>query len=812
MSVLFKHLFLLWATVSFAHSQAVAPITLRGSAAYDDGRPLKNVNISTTRGGISAITSGTFRLDLPSDVRPGQPITLIIDLPGYRIVEPEGGRINVPEGPNNPITVVVGPIRSANGIASEAKSNIFINKIINPPGRESGPVLSTVYLGCTGPNQFYIDSITITHVAGPLTSFGSGAQKPDAEYSFTFQYGSSETHTLNPALRLDPKDREVSFTLGLAPTGFFPSTGGYVFAHLHYHRNDGREGTLLLREADVDAKRLSALLSHDIQIRTILPSKDLRHRGDERDESGFLLVIAETVTPSGRQRGSDEQHDDAVPFIYLSKTPSTSELLQRRALNELILAKGQAPTIASWLQKADPLGYELCSALIIRECEEAIYKALPTEAAVKAISRYHYISPSDRLPRFVITHPSMKWGYQTRLIAESLSERRAGPWSRAVVILAREEPDALESVITHYHDLSDKEVQLIEGVCFDLLKQGSLYLRYPVVFLLSGDLALPQIETALLELPRNTTQANERATRRGWATELVGTAALSKVVGLPYKESFADPPKRFRPDEGILMLPTFDEIDGYNLLKRLPESPGELGQWAYPSQYLKDVADFIDSSGKQDSLMEMSKTLKFAADPAIYVMGYSASDRYDSLLVALLDDQTKRDWALEALSRRHLGGTSGILADALMHYSELTDQAASGNNDTSDRALAETGAIAALAARPRGNWESALLKELARHNSPEIAWQVAIMKYSEARPEVRSQWIDVAKRLLEAPTILPNLASAVLLAQLGGVPTSELRTAVLRFQKQDLRDDSLWREQNELFHAEEILEIKHKDH
>ena len=102
----------------------------------------------------------------------------------------------------------------------------------------------------TGDETYIVDSIRIVHNPGPLFGMTSGRPVgPDAEYQFSFSYGSDRTPALKPVARLSPEDRrEVLLTLALSPEGVFRFSTGTVLAWLQYHTMDGRRGSLLLKE------------------------------------------------------------------------------------------------------------------------------------------------------------------------------------------------------------------------------------------------------------------------------------------------------------------------------------------------------------------------------------------------------------------------------------------------------------------------------------------------------------------------------------------------------------------------------------
>jgi predicted alpha/beta hydrolase family esterase len=191
------------------------------------------------------------------------------------------------------------------------KDSISLVRIFNPPKGE-GIQESVIWLSATGSSYHYcVDRITIEHFPGMLSSIGSGAIPPDANYQFVIKYDSKETYALNLPLVLRHEDpRLIYFTLGLAPTGNFPKCGGYITVTLHYFTPDGLTGTLLLQDPPEKGVALAKFLQKDVEIDT----------GFFWNSEGEKKMI---VTPKEIQRGRNNNEDENSRILY------NPELLQK---------------------------------------------------------------------------------------------------------------------------------------------------------------------------------------------------------------------------------------------------------------------------------------------------------------------------------------------------------------------------------------------------------------------------------------------------------------------------------------------------
>jgi hypothetical protein len=177
------------------------------------------------------------------------------------------------------------------------KDAIFLERISNPPQGE-GVQQSFIWLSATGNITYFVDRITIEHFRGMSCSMGSGAMPPDAKYQFFFSYGAKKTDHLDPPLVLSHEDpRPVYFTLGLAPTGNFPSCGGYITVTLHYWTQTGLRGTLLLQDPPERGVSLAKRLQKDVEIHVL----------SWWSWSGEARMI---ITPTGSQRGLNDNEDE----------------------------------------------------------------------------------------------------------------------------------------------------------------------------------------------------------------------------------------------------------------------------------------------------------------------------------------------------------------------------------------------------------------------------------------------------------------------------------------------------------------------
>jgi hypothetical protein len=275
---------------------------------------------------------------------------------------------------------------------------ILLTRIINPPKGEHGQQ-STVWLVNRGNLSYIIDAITIAHSKGLLCSMGSGAILPDADYRFTFEYGSYETVALNPALALSQEDRRpVSFTLALGPSGTFPQIGGTVAATLHYQTTDGEVGTLELKEPDATAKFLAELVHRDVEVggMVVTPTGVQRGRFD-KESNDTRIVYAPLELP-----WLDLDCDDELPV----PAPKIDLTAGRIALNKAIAAENVLPQITKRLRSLDSTAFDLVTGLSEADMSALLFELglepRYAKASLHALAVRHYLWPSEALATFIL--------------------------------------------------------------------------------------------------------------------------------------------------------------------------------------------------------------------------------------------------------------------------------------------------------------------------------------------------------------------------------------------------------------------------
>ena len=239
--------------------------------------PLRGAGVSIVGIGSTITTqSGQFSIPINA-LMIGEKLTFQITMPGWHLVSPQSAETIMPRDPlQHPFRFTMVRDPAASSLTGNLGPGIYLSHLVGQLGNERGSTTASVWLSAAGPETYIVDSINIAHHPGPATSVGSGADKPDAVYSFRFRSGSNETCLLNPALRLDKQDRrEVWFSLGLAPRGTFSTSGGEVAVSLNYHveGHPAIAGTLPLWSPPNDAVLLSKLLHRDIEI---LAERDAR--------------------------------------------------------------------------------------------------------------------------------------------------------------------------------------------------------------------------------------------------------------------------------------------------------------------------------------------------------------------------------------------------------------------------------------------------------------------------------------------------------------------------------------------------------
>jgi hypothetical protein len=279
---------------------------------------------------------------------------------------------------------------------------------------------------------------------------------------------------------VDPSDREVSFTLGLAPKGFFPQTGGFVMATLHYHDGTGNKGDLAIAPPNDIGTVLAPWLGFDVKV-------VLKGGWDGR------ALFEQVVTPKGVSRGEESSlpcelafEQLAMPDFYL---PSAHELPQsltidevynrRRPLNDLILSQGKIGSVITHLhdpEKTRPVWLELCVGLPGDDCEKAMLDLIPDPEALKALASRHLVHPSDTLADVVIKGTS--WGEfkQSYAVKEycckALALRPRGRWFEALDRWVDKEDDLINCFYLRWDDLSLEQRNLVYNKCLKMLEKS----------------------------------------------------------------------------------------------------------------------------------------------------------------------------------------------------------------------------------------------------------------------------------------------------------------------------------------------------
>lgn len=395
-------------------------------------------------------------------------------------------KISVPELPNL--------LPAAKGVDS-----ILLTAIVNPPQGE-GVQETSVWLSSTGNQTYIIDSIMINHRKGDGLSMMSGAILPDADYAFTFEYGSRKVYPLRPALALSHEDpRPVSFTLALAPYEIFPSVGGSVTATLHFHTQDGRDGKLELAEPISEAKRLARLIQKDVEFKGIIVTPTGIQRGRFTAEAADSRILYE---PLGLERiylNNFDEMPTSIPSIKLTNA--------RVALNQAIEARSTIHQIIELLEPCDPFPFDLITGLPGSVMSDLLLdlgkSASLSKPALRALTIRHYIWPSEILAKFVLSDfteddpldagqpHSQKNGSESQASSEAdnpswsswdcdnaataLAFYPVGAWEEALIRLASKRPEILRFLYLRRGDLQAKHRPIIEKICQAQLRKLSYF-------------------------------------------------------------------------------------------------------------------------------------------------------------------------------------------------------------------------------------------------------------------------------------------------------------------------------------------------
>lgn len=420
---------------------------------------------------------------------------------------------------------------------------VYIVQLIGNPNQEGSPSITTVWMAATGGRTYIFDSVTITHHPGPSPSTFSGALAPDAEYRFTYSYGSANTYPLSPALRLSPDDqREISFTLGLAPTGHFPSVSGHVACFIHYHSSDGSKGSLVLEEPSANGVLLSRLLRKDVRVLT---------------QRSNIQVIS----PFGIQKGADAAgigtpgiveymplHIPFIPFYELDNISQLDAFLReegfpveflrsRELLNREITSQHKVAEVIAELSTGNPIFFDICAGLMDDQCQAALVGISQNDklfdTAVVALAKRHLIDPSSFLADFLLQQRQRpNWYVPMDEVIAALTLRPVGDWFELLFILAqRNSEEALRSVYLHHEKLTEEQVTEVTHLCWEILEKG--WPLYPTLikFLLL-DRSPEEIKDDILNLPVHQDQDIQRYVKQrrlDLIEEVLGSSNLMQV-------------------------------------------------------------------------------------------------------------------------------------------------------------------------------------------------------------------------------------------------------------------------------------------
>jgi hypothetical protein len=532
------------------------------------GMPLEGAEVSIVGIGSSITTkSGQFSIPV-STMEIGEKVTFEVTMPGWHLPSDQPREITLPRDPvHNPLRFKMERDNTTARLARELSPGFYLSHLVGRVGDERGPTTASVWLSAVGSDTYIVDSIHIAHHPGNLTSVGTGADRPDATYSFKFRSGSNETCPLVPALRLDKQDRhEVWFTLGLAPTGVFASTGGWVEVALNYHTEGHHaQGSLPLVSPPQDAILLSKLFRRDLQfggepgsfpvpnqfILNTNPRIPPLADGDCGEDAPGATPIRDgmRVSPLGLVKGNDESDRTALVYSeleldrqlvdYYTGMPDlprpTNPVLaldeNRKRLNAAIAGADLVPKIVRGLHTGQPVMFDLCAGLLDRRCYAALSDLVKDQQvgtrALHAIMLHHVLSPDSRFPDAVIrslADPAACSRSFTRSneFSAALVIKPTGEWLEALLAIANcgaaSSSAALRALSRSRQPLSPGEEQHVRDVCKALLNS-----EFPEIeaadCLLNRGVSLNEINSMLDRLPLGVDDS-DRQRAKAWRATL----------------------------------------------------------------------------------------------------------------------------------------------------------------------------------------------------------------------------------------------------------------------------------------------------
>lgn len=401
------------------------------------------------------------------------PLSAIDQLP-----RADAGRLWAALGVRDPLTLPVLQVdlaesageRTVPDSGGSSRNAILVTRVLDPPVGE-GVISTSVWLAASGRIPVIVDAVKVAHTAGPELSISTGALLPDATYSFAFQYGSSAVHALQPALALNPADEEeVWLTLGLAPDGTFPSTGGIVRVELQYHSLTGFHGVLPLREHNPSHSWLAELLDTDIEHDGCVLNADgvqIGYLSREDASAGVAFTPLSWVVRPIR----DSELERSGPLPSATAPVALTPAWQR--LNARVSELDAVQAICDELPRGRDWAYDLAAGLPDARCATALIEQLGRREtllpAMLALTTRHQLSPDPTLADALVSihEPTDIYAVAWSAPFLALAMYPAGQWWTALFAFAQRDVHwALLALYARRASLVDAQADALEELCW----------------------------------------------------------------------------------------------------------------------------------------------------------------------------------------------------------------------------------------------------------------------------------------------------------------------------------------------------------
>ena len=643
----------------------------------------------------------------------------------------------------------MGLLLSDTPAAKSVAAALLLKKIYNPP---RGPDASdtTVWLGAEGSEPIIVDGIRIHHIESNLMSGHTGVLLPLARFNFNYEPGSDRLYPLDPALVIDPDDRQdVSFVLNVQPKAMVSGASQVEIQLIYRSQSGATHGKLFVQEAPADQVRLSHLLERSFYV------------DDTTFESPVKLGDRQVVTPDGTQRMASTATGTPLAYtgVWLPDLQRVHELVAAKAdipafaesfvpasdreLAAAVLSSGHLDDIVTLVRSNDALGFSMC-ALLGAQCRGALV-ANPSASSERDgyyLTLSHLVAPSVDLERFVSQRAGAAATTDLRDALATLLLRPTPTSTAAIAAAARQSPDAMEALYAGRVAVPEGDRAGLVQASLETIGRTNLdgrsitnALRLLLYVEAPTDERLRDVALRL-----KVSGARDPDAISTMMAEVVGPVLLANLTGSPLRiaEGFGYvvwPSADLTRDDTIIDLGPFpgataDGVDD-TFGAAVGAKPADFGARSAPGR--ADYWRRLSAGGLLPKLEALARLPGPVALSAVELLA-DADDavRYRAFLISLCGDPEKSATALRSLARIHLRAPSPDLADAYL------------NRCVMHEGVSNLEVASALWARRVGHWDMALVKSVVAEPDNYIPIELL----NDAREQLSPEALRAARKLL----------------------------------------------------------------